>query len=140
MKAVIGQLFHEGNSFNPLTTKARDFVVHRGPDVLQALRGSGTILGGIIAGLEAASAEILPSLAASARPGGPVEHGLFEDFTAEILSTAEQAEPDMVVLELHGAMTTTETSDAEGLLVARLRDALGPEVTIAVGLDLDGLV
>ena len=140
MKAVIGQLFHEGNSFNPLTTEARDFVVHRGPDVLQALRGSGTILGGIIAELESAGADLVPSIAASARPGGPVEHGLFEDFTAEILSTAERATPTMVVLELHGAMTTTKTSDAEGLLLARLREALGPEVVIAVGLDLHGLV
>ena len=140
MRALVGQLFHEGNSFNPLPTRLEDFVVHRAPEVIDAMRGTASILGGIIAELEAAEIELIPSVAACARPGGPVEHRAYELMAGQILDAASTSAPDLVVLELHGAMTTNQTSDAEGDLLKRLRQIVGSDVTIAAGLDLHALV
>lgn len=45
-----------------------------------------------------------------------------------------------VLLSLHGAMVTEDQDDAEGDLLRRLREKIGPDVPIAITLDLHGNV
>ena len=136
MRLLVGQLFHEGNSFNPVNTTLEDFTVVRGPKILEQLSGTGSVLGGILDELQLRDVEIVPVLAACARPGGSVVHSVYESFSEELLEAAASGRPDHVVLDLHGAMTTTESDDPEGLLLERLRSILGPDAVMGIGLDL----
>lgn len=134
MRVLVGRLFHESHCFNPIPTRAADFVILRGGDALDAARGS--TLGGIVGALRAAGSEFVAAPAAMARPGGPVEHAAYEALKREFLDCARTPGIAAVVLELHGAMTTDKLHDVEGDLLQALRTALGPRVAIAAGLDL----
>ena len=135
-RILIARLFHESHAFSPLVTGSEAFETLRGTALLAAARGSGTTLGGLIASLEAARAELLPVVSATAPPGGLVEHGFYRDIRDELAAAARQLAPDAVALELHGAMATTVLPDAEGDLLAHLRAAVGERVPVGVGLDL----
>ena len=132
-RVLTGQLWQESHSFNPLLTSAADFAVERGAALIPANREAGSALGGMLRAGDAAGVEWLPSVAARARPGGPVEETVFANLAEEILETDR---PDAVCLELHGAMLSSERDDCEGDLLTALRRKLGPEVPIAVALDL----
>ncbi|MGP1256660.1 MAG: M81 family metallopeptidase [Kiloniellales bacterium] len=132
-RILVGQLWQESHSFNPLLTSTTDFTIERGAALISANGKAGSALGGMLRTGDAAGVDWLPSVAARARPGGPVEETIFADLTEEILATER---PDAVCLELHGAMLSSERNDCEGDLLSALRQKLGPEVPIAVALDL----
>jgi microcystin degradation protein MlrC len=134
MRVLVGRIFHESHSFNPILTRGDDFMVLRGAELLRAAHGS--TLGGIIETLRDSGVEPVPSLAAMARPGGPVAHNVYERFKDEILEAAQRETIDAVAFELHGAMTTDHLHDVEGDLLAALRVVLGPDRVIGVGIDL----
>lgn len=136
MRAVVAQLSHEGNAFNPIKTKQSDFVVLRGEDISGQLTGSGSVIGGILEACSANDVQVTPTLAANAPPSGVVEHSVFEAFSDEIVRVALEQTPDFVILDLHGAMVTDQVSDCEGALLKRLRHNVGSDCTIAAGLDL----
>ncbi len=136
MRALIAQLRQEGNSFNPITTTLADFSVRRGDSLLGADRDRGSVLGGIINQLRRDRIEIIPTIAASARPGGPVRSDLYESFVKEILVTTANELPELIVLDLHGSMLTEDSDDPEGDLLVRLRKIVGANSIIAIGLDL----
>jgi microcystin degradation protein MlrC len=135
-RVLIAHLFHEGHCFNPVPTRAADFLVHRGADALEAARGSSGIFGGIFARLAAEGAAITAAVSAKARPGGAVERAFFDEMAGLIVDAARAGEHDAICLSLHGAMLADGIADAEGALLARLRAAVGPAPVIAVGLDL----
>ncbi|WP_119165087.1 M81 family metallopeptidase [Algihabitans albus] len=132
-RLLVGQFWQESHSFNPLPTSADDFTLERGPEVIAANRTAGSALGGILRAGEAAGVAWLPSVAARARPGGPVEERFFTALLEEILASDA---PDAVCLDLHGAMLSRERDDCEGDLLTALRAKLGPDIPIAVALDL----
>jgi microcystin degradation protein MlrC len=137
-KVLVGQIFHEGNSFNARLTGEVDFVIYRGADIMANCAGNGSTLGGILDALNPADVQINPSIAACASPGGPVEQGVWENLRDELLTSVRQAMPDLILLDLHGAMVATGSTDPEGELLLALRDVTGPDVLIGVGLDLHG--
>lgn len=143
-RILVGQLWQESHDFNPVLTLRSDFAVEEGAEMLSANAEAGSTLGGILRRLGAAGVTIIPSLAARARPGGRVQGAVYEDFRARILAAARaaiaEAPLDAVVFELHGAMTAEGHDSTEADLMAQLRTLLGPEVVIAVGLDLHGHV
>jgi microcystin degradation protein MlrC len=105
--------------------------------VLAEARSAGTTLGGIVQRLDReASIKLMPVVSAAAPPGGLVDHCFYASLKSDIHAAARTFRPDAVVLELHGAMGTPELPDAEGDLLAALRDVLGDAVPIGVGLDL----
>ena len=138
LKVLIGQIFHEGNSMNERPTEEADFIIYYGHDILTHCAGNGSALGGILDMVVPAYAEIIPSVSACASPGGPIEQACWEKMRDEILRSAARASPDVVLLDLHGAMISNETADPEGELIGSLRSILGPNVLIGVGLDLHG--
>ncbi len=81
-----------------------------------------------------------PTLAARARPGGLVEQSVFEEIAHAFEGYAAKGGFDAICLELHGATATRETDDTEGVLLERLRAVVGPEMPIAVALDLHGYI
>ena len=79
----------------------------------------------------------VPIVLTECEPTGPVDQAFFEQTLSEILTRLHDAgHIDAVYVANHGAMTATESTDPDGTMLARLRDALGPQVPIAVTLDL----
>ncbi len=136
MKALIAQVSQETNSYNPIPTNLDDFVVYGGGDVIDRFANAGTVLGGMIDALQKTSVEIVPVLAATATSGGPVSDSAFKHFRDALVDGSRQIEPDIVFLDLHGAMMTPSFDDPEGELLSALRQSVGVDVPIVVGLDL----
>jgi len=135
-RILVGRVSQEVHSFSPHKTLGSDFSVMRGRELLKD--DCGGVLGGIITAAGAKGVEIVPSIAAQARPGGPVVQTVFDGFKEEIVETARANPVDAVALDLHGAMQTEDLEDPEGDLLAALRQVIGPDVPIAAGFDLHG--
>lgn len=135
-RILVGRFFHESNGYNPVPTLSTNFEVLAGQDVLTSARGSGTTLSGIVNTLERAGATLIPVHAAASPPSGRVEHAFFQETLDIWLRAIERQRPDAIAIELHGAMATTESSDADGDFLAKLRESAGSDVVIGVGLDL----
>ncbi len=100
-----------------------------------------SIAGAIKTARATPSVELLPVLWASAEPSGPVKDTAFETITARLLNGLRAAgDLDGIYLELHGAMITDSHDDGEGELLRRIRAAVGPDLPIAISLDMHGNV
>ena len=130
---------HETNTFSPVPTPLARFargasLPAEGQVAYAAYRGTGAAIAAFFELAEAAGAEMVIPLAATAWPSGPVEDAAFEYMAGKICDAVAQG-CDAVLLDLHGAMVTQSHDDGEGELLRRLR-AIAPEVPIAVALDM----
>lgn len=132
-RIAVGRLYHESNRLNPQPATIDQFELQRGDAVFEC---AGSTLGGIIKYLQAIDADIVPLISVSGPPSGLIEHRFYEAIRSELLERIDQAQPDAIVLDLHGAAATTQIADVEGDLLAHLRKRVGPKVPIGVGLDL----
>ncbi|WP_318012854.1 M81 family metallopeptidase [Mesorhizobium sp. ES1-6] len=135
-RVLVGRFWHESNGFNPQPTLAADFQILEGQALLAAASSSGSTLAGIIQQLAKGGARVLPSISVVAPPSGLVDHAFFTAVKERLVNDAIEHKPDAIALELHGAMGTTLIEDAEGDLLAALREAVGETVPIGIGLDL----
>jgi microcystin degradation protein MlrC len=75
-------------------------------------------------------------LAAEAWPGAPVQHRDYLRLRDELLDALRSAQPvAAVLLDLHGAMISTECMDCEGDLLRHVRDIVGPSTPVGAVLD-----
>ncbi|MGV6873956.1 M81 family metallopeptidase [Pseudochelatococcus sp. B33] len=132
-RILVARLYHESNRLNPEPTGESHFLIQRGHD---ALRSPSGVLKGLVETLADADVAIEPVLSAGAPPSGLVDHAFYLRLREELVDAARRIRPDAIGLELHGAMGTTETPDAEGDLLQALRDVAGRNVPIGIGLDL----
>ncbi len=140
MRVAVASFMFEGNSLSLSTVGRADFArqgIHDGAELLAVSRGMGLGLSGGIEILEADGAEIVPVYSARCVSGGHVEDGYFQEAMGLIVEGIAGAMPlDGIYLELHGAMICATEKDPEGALLAAIRDRIGPEVPIAISLDL----
>jgi microcystin degradation protein MlrC len=139
MKLVVAQMKHETNTYSPVPTPLARFAVGggvppEGDAARAAYQGTGSALAAFLEVADAAGAEVVIPIAASAWPSGPVEDSAFEHIAGKICA-AVAAGCDGVLLDLHGAMVTASHEDGEGELLRRIR-AIAPEVPIGVALDM----
>ncbi len=88
---------------------------------------------------EARGWQVKEGLAAFATPAGTTTRTAYETLRDEILSDLEAAMPvDGVMLSLHGAMIADGYLDAEGDLMALIRQRVGDDIPILAELDLHG--
>jgi microcystin degradation protein MlrC len=88
---------------------------------------------------EAAGAEVFEGLCAAAEAGGPLTTDTWHALRDELLADLRRAPPpQLVLLNLHGAMLAEGCDDCEGELLGRVRAIVGPDCTIAALLDLHG--
>ncbi len=86
---------------------------------------------------EARGWQVVESLCAFAQPAGKTVKSVYESFRDEIIADLKAALPvDAVLLSLHGAMVADGYDDAEGDLIARVRQVVGPDVIIGAEYDL----
>ena len=142
MRVFLAMLSHETNTFSNVPTDRAQFEardLRYGGEIVEAYRGTGTCLGGMIAAAERLGITLLPSVAASASPAGLVTRDIYAHVKQRMLADlAAAGRLDGVLLDLHGAMVPEGLDDGEGDIIAAVRRAVGPDVPIAVTLDFHG--
>ena len=130
MRIAVAHLYHESNTFCREKTCFQDFELLQGEAMLSALPG--------VEILQAAGAQVVPTLYAQKWSSGMVEETAFMEFENRILNrlAAEDGALDGIYLSLHGAMTVENVGSGEFHLLTRIRELLGEAIPIAVSMDM----
>jgi microcystin degradation protein MlrC len=144
MRIAVAGFQHETNTFATSRADYKQFLMSKdwpglcsGADMLDRMRGVHLpIVGAIDRFKEYNNLEVVPLTWCFAMPSGFVTDEAFEKISALICKGLKKAGPvDAVYLDLHGAMVTESIEDAEGELLARLRDITGFGLPIVCSLD-----
>lgn len=143
-RIAIGGFLHETNTFGPSKATYEDFDggsgyghIREGAEIFEHLSTVNAAIAGAIHEGRARGWDMVPTLWCAASPSAHVTEDAFERITGRLLDLIAQAGPlDGVFLDLHGAMVTEHLDDGEGELLRRLRALIGPDVPVAVALDL----
>ena len=137
-RVLIASIMHETNTFSRQATDLEAFrrrYDHRGEAIPAAFRTTRSEIGAFLDAARTRGWELVHPVAAAATPSGMVSAGAWAELSGLVL--AALARPfDGILLALHGAMVTETADDAEGDLLARIRDKVGAQVPIGVTLDL----
>lgn len=143
MKILMAGLQHETNTFSPIPALYEDFVkpdlwpkMLAGEEMFQVLDGMNLPSTGFMQAAQKDGHELVPALWCSAEPSGIVLDSAFEQISKSLCQhLVATPDIDAVYLDLHGAMVTESYEDAEGELLARVRNVLGKDIPIVVSLD-----
>jgi len=130
---------HESHSFSKRLTTIEDFAgaVSGSIDAQPDLIASRSIEGGILSAARDFGWTLTFPFFAQAIPSGPVTTEAFDIIAGRLIDGLKRlGKVDGVLLPLHGSMFVVGYPDSEGEIIARVRDVVGPEVPIAVLLDL----
>jgi microcystin degradation protein MlrC len=138
-RILSAEISHETNTFSILPTtlslyKARRY--YRGEEIPKALFGTRTEIGAHLDAAKKYGWKLMQPIAAAATPGGKTPAEDWAHLSGAVIDACQEGPFDGVLLSLHGAMAAEDQDDAEGDLLRRLREKLGPEIPIAVSLDL----
>ena len=140
LRIAIGRVSHETNTFSVVKLRLEDFGPCTGDEILKVYDGTRTELGGFIDVLKGNGAEIVPTVAASATPSGPIvseDFGRLEEMVVDGVKNADDL--DGFLLSLHGSMVAVDVPETEGVLLRVVREAVGDRPVI-VTLDLHAMV
>ncbi|MCX8995815.1 M81 family metallopeptidase [Rhizobiaceae bacterium BDR2-2] len=145
-RVAFAGFIHETNTFAPTKADYDAFLkgsghlpLCRGKDMIEMVAGANTGIEGALDYARETKWDVVPVLRASAVPSAHVTQDAFERISAEIVEGIVAALPlDGIYLDLHGAMVCEHLDDGEGELLARIRKAVGPDIPVAVSLDLHG--
>jgi len=143
-RVAVAGFQHETNTFAPFPTDWLNFQqpgawppYAEGEKAAEQVRGLNVPLGGFVDA--ATGMELVPLLYAAAEPGGVVTSTAFDRITETLCEgLAAAGDIDAVYLDLHGAMVTEEFQDGEAEVLRRVRTVVGPDLPLAVSLDLHG--
>ena len=141
MKIYCATMIHESNSFSALPTSLASFresVLYL-PSTGEGREHLGQILAGVdhLRLMTERGHEAVVGLIANAEPSLPVNGADYRRLREEILGNLRAALPvDAVFLFLHGAQMADDEDDCESDVAAAVRQIIGPDVPIAVELDL----
>ncbi|MEQ8506462.1 MAG: M81 family metallopeptidase [Rhodospirillales bacterium] len=139
-RVFIAGFKHETNTFSSLPTdmasyKARSY--YRDDEIVTSMRGTATEIGAAIEAAERHGWSIRMPIYANATPSGRVTQDMHDHVTQVICDSLKADGPfDGVYLALHGAMACEHDEDGEGRLLKSVREVVGPDVPVAVSLDL----
>ncbi len=136
IRVGVASVQHESNSFAPGTTGIEAFRIVEGAG-LDRMADTNTELAGAVAELRERGADPVPLLAAHALPSAP----LTEEAGRQLIDRLERAvrnagQLDALVLALHGAASTVEDPAFDRTLLHVAMGAAGPDVVVALSLDL----
>lgn len=142
---LTAEFMHESNSFSRLPTDLPQFradTLYYGDEAVRARSQANTELAGFMDVAEAEGWKLIHTISAHAVPGGRVTRAAYDHIAGVILEAARQNRGalDGVLLGLHGSMVPDFCSDGEGHLLYLLREELGPDIPIAVTLDMHAMV
>ncbi|WP_417746316.1 M81 family metallopeptidase [Rosistilla oblonga] len=133
-------LLHESNTFITQNTTLAHFqqdTLLTGEAIRERFADAPHEVGGFFAGLGAAdNVEIVPIFAARAIPYGPIEASTFDQLIETMVQQCEAAGPlDGILAAPHGATVAEGRPDADGYMLSRLRELLGPDRTLIATID-----
>ncbi|HEV3437405.1 MAG TPA: M81 family metallopeptidase [Gemmata sp.] len=143
MRIAIGGFMHESNTFAPLPadlSRFREGSLTYGPAMVPVWREAHHEVGGFIAAADRLEFDIVPIAMATATPSGPVTDEFFEHLCDVLVTGCRLANPDGVLIALHGAMVTPRFPSADSEVLRRLRAGIGHDIPIATTLDFHGNV
>ncbi|TPW00652.1 MAG: hypothetical protein FD125_3010, partial [bacterium] len=128
------------DSFSSLHAGLAEFAsngLYRDQEILERMRGAGPIGGFLeVAAVQPVQVELLPLIRAWGGAGGPIADDTFAQLRRELLERLQAAGPvDAVFLALHGAAAAASEVDAEGAVLADVRQLVGERVPIVAPLD-----
>lgn len=146
MRVATGGLSHESSTFTPVQTTLEGYkerFLLEGDDILHTFAGTNTPIGGFVEGAQAHGFELIPTLFGEPQPSAPTPRPLYDELLGRMLEGIARALPlDGVLLELHGSMAVGDLDapdglvDAEGHLLAAVRETVGPDVPVLAQLDI----
>lgn len=137
MRLIVGGIMHETHTFSAEPTTVESLAVTLRGDELLAYAGVNHSLGGVIDECRDRGIELAPTFFADGPSTGTPDAATFAALTDELCQRIAAALPaDGVVLTLHGAMVAAGFPDAEAEIVRRVREVIGPDLPLAVTLDL----
>jgi microcystin degradation protein MlrC len=140
LRVAIARMSHETNTFSCVETHLADFNPSYGHEIFKVYGNTRTELGGFLKILHHYDIDIVPTLAASATPSGPLVQEDYGYICQTIVDEGSEGNPDGMLLSLHGAMVAQGVTEAEGTLLQMLRHSLGTSIPIICTLDLHALV
>ena len=139
MRVLTAEIYHETNTFSCRKTDIQSFkdgVLLMNTEAITARGDANTELAGFLDAGKIHGWQIDHILTASAGPGGLVTRSAFDSLVLSLIAAAKNNHYDGILLGMHGAMVTEFCDDGEGEILKRLRAAIGPDVPIAITLDL----
>jgi microcystin degradation protein MlrC len=142
--ATLG-IHHETNTFasNPTTMDSfkvsgmQTYAVQRGRQYYDMHELSQTSMAGFIQASKKLDFELVPLIFAATDPGGTISKEVFDTLGGEALDMLREQGPfDGILLNQMGAAVSEEFPDMDGELARRVRTIVGPDVPIAMTLDL----
>lgn len=138
MRVAVGGILHESNTFAVGKTDLSHFAGrhHAGEKLLTNWRNTHHEMAGFIQCGERLGFELYPTVMATATPGGPVTADAFETLVGELIQSLKDAPRlDGMLLALHGAMVSEQYPDADGEILRRVREVVGPDFPLVVTHD-----
>src|SRR5882757_9420332 len=131
-RIAFGGIGIESTTYSRIRSRVEDFTILRGNQAIENQRFQF---------LKRYSAPFLPTLVATAVPGGPVASETYAKIKAEFLERLTALLPlDGLYLPMHGAMFVEGMQDAEGDWMDSARKVVGARCLLAVSYDLHGNV
>ncbi len=129
-RIAFGGIGIECSTYSRIRTKEDDFTILKGAVASKDAR---------FAFLRSYPYPFLPTMVATAVPGGPVAADTYEHLKTEFLKGIEELLPlDGLYLPMHGAMFVEGMEDAEGDWYAAARKLVGPKCLLSASYDLHG--
>src|SRR5438876_306042 len=144
IRIAIGGLMHESNTFAGGETDRSAFEVgglETGDGIFARWGSAHHEVAGFFDAARADGFEVVPTLMGWATPAGPLTRDCYRELTEALIRSIDEAGTvDAVVLALHGAMLAEGESDADGTILSRVRDRIGPQGIFVATLDYHGNV
>lgn len=142
--ATLG-IHHETNTFATNKTTMNDFkrsgmqtyAVQRGQQYHDMHELSQTSMAGFIQASKRLDFDLIPLIFAATDPAGTISKEVYDTLGGEALKMLQDQGPfDGVLLNQMGAAVSEEYPDMDGELARRVREIVGPDVPVAMTLDL----
>lgn len=140
MNIAVGGFFHESNTFNPIVTTEKDFLVFE-KGAIHSQGGSYLLAKGIVDYFkDIEEYRLVPLNFARAVPNGEIELNYYLKLKARFFELlASEGKIDAFVLALHGSMRVKEIGSAESDLLKSIREKY-PTTPIICGLDMHATI
>lgn len=143
-RVLTADFVHESNTFKKGRTDLATFraeTLDLGQAAIDRFGDVNAELAGFLDAGRDAGWSIRHVVSAHATPGARVSRDAFDYISGLICAAAaeEKDQLDGILLSLHGAMVPDFCEDGEGELLSRLRAIVGPDLPIAVTLDLHAI-
>ncbi len=138
--ATLG-LSHESNTYSPVPASLDKWLAAgpvEGDDLVREFATSQATLGGYLeAGDAHPDVDVVPLLFYRLTPMNAITEEAFETMVGALLDALREQGPwDAVLLALHGAAVSEAHRDADGEILRRVRELVGPDVPVGVSLDM----